>query len=229
MNKKLDLVSAIRLKEELTELVKTYGLDNVKSMLVQIPEQKEELKEEKKVEEKKPLKPLTPPLPPKPEYHLPPNIHNVEEFEIVVNNFATKGKIKPEVLQSIKVFIQNSKLIMSGQYKKIDESFIINLTSKPDTIQVLSPEEDWVRYNGEIIRKQLKHKLRPVGYDFMDSEVEVGKIFDNERHNIVSKENVAESALDNRVLKVLNEGLIIEKKLHINANVVIGSFRPNSY
>jgi molecular chaperone GrpE (heat shock protein) len=63
----------------------------------------------------------------------------------------------------------------------------------------------------------------------MDSEVEVGKAFDPKRHNIVGKEPVADSTLDKRVLRVMNEGLIIGRKLHINANVILGNYQTNSY
>ncbi|MCL5410610.1 MAG: hypothetical protein M1324_02005 [Patescibacteria group bacterium] len=233
MAKKLDLILAIRLQEQLSELIETYELENVKNMLARFHETETEDKKEKalknkkkddaqevkkKAEEKKKQVPS-----------LPPNIRNIEGFEAVINDFAARGKIKPEVFQGLKGFIQNAKLIFSGQYKKVDEAFIINLTSKPDLIQATSPEESWIKYNGEIIRKQLKRKLRLVGYDFMDSEVEVGKAFDATRHNVVGKETVSDSTLDQRVLKVMSEGLIIGRRLHINANVILGNYRPSSY
>ncbi len=224
MGKKLNLILAIRLHEQLSELVETYGVENVREILVQFqaekPKEKAAPPVDKAAEEQKAKQLL--------EAKLPPNIKNIEQFEAVINDFAAKGKIKPEVYQGLKGFIENAKLISVGQYKKVNESFIINLTSKPDSIQAQTPEEDWIKYNGETIRKHLKQKLRLVGYDFLDSEAEVGKSFDVKRHNIVGKEVITESALDKRVLKVTNEGLIIGRKLHINANVIIGSFQPNN-
>ena len=164
MGKKLNLILAIRLHEQLSELVETYGVENVREILVQFqaekPKEKAAPPVDKAAEQQKAKQLL--------EAKLPPNIKNIEQFEAVINDFAAKGKIKPEVYQGLKGFIENAKLISVGQYKKVNESFIINLTSKPDSIQAQTPEEDWIKYNGETIGKHLKQKLRLVGYDFLD-------------------------------------------------------------
>lgn len=229
MGKKLNVELEIRLQEQLSELVETYGLENVKNILGQFVDQNPKTAQDNEVEEAMKKPELAVKHSSQPEQaqksNLPPNVKNIEDFEAVITNFATKGKISPQMAEGIKGFVQNSKLIMSGQYKNVSEDFIVNLTSTGDLISAITPEEDWIKYNSEIIRKKLKWRLRLVGYDFLDSEVEVGKPFDNRRHNIVGKEEVKNPVLENRVLKIINEGLIIGRRLHINANVIVGTYK----
>jgi hypothetical protein len=229
----------IRLQEQLKELIDLYGLDAVKNSLAQIPNQpapqpkqvepkpqaggltavKNSANYQSEIEKEKAEAAAKP--------KLPPNVKTLDEFVRSASTFR-RDKVREYVLQKLKYFVDNARLVEAGEFKKIDSSFAMGLTEKDFFGDIVTPEEDWLEYNANIIKKQIKKKLRPYGYDFLDLEFEVGKVFDPNRHNCVGTEGTDSKFKDGRVTKVVNEGLIIDRVLHINANVIVGKYKPGS-
>ncbi len=226
----------IRLQEQLKELIGLYGLEAVKNSLAQIPNEQHE---QQKIVEQKPQAGVVTAVKNAANYqaeiekekveaeikpNLPPNVKTLDEFVRSASGFQ-RDRVREYVLTKLKYFVDNARLVEAGEFKKMDQSFAMGLTEKELFGDIATPEEDWLHYNANIIKKQIKRKLRPFGYDFLDLEFEVGKSFDPNRHNCVGTEYVDSKIKDGRVVKVVNEGLIIDKVLHINANVIVGKFK----
>lgn len=225
---KLDVQSRIRLKEQLAEMVEIYGVENVKTVLeetadglstnrdssdtsdLNVQGSKKQYVAQTEADKARAAS-------------LPQNASTIEDLEQKLNEFPANTQIRENILTLLKDFITNAKLIMSDQHKNVPESFIIGLTTR-DLFEANTPEEDWIKYNLDTIRKQLKRKLRPMGYNFLDTFWEVGKKFNSKVHNPVKYENVGNPIENGRILKVLNEGIVINNVLHINANVIVGKY-----
>lgn len=239
----------IRLEEQLKELVEQYGISNVKKTVAKIEANPPATKQQnftapKEAPEAEKIAAVQPAVTvdmksdanyqaqieaekmksEKPEPNLPPNAKNLNEF-IESASQLQKDKIRDYVLAKVKEFVDGARLVEVGDYKKIDQSFAMDLTKKELFGEITSPEEDWLDYNITALKKDIKKRLRPLGYDFLDLEFEVGKTFDKNRHNCVGRETVDSPTKDNRVVRVVNEGLIIDKVLHINANVIVGQYK----
>lgn len=224
-NYQLSVEKKIQLDEQVLELVEQYGTENVTNSV-------KELVSKKQISSGP--KPAMPPkisygektaaaTPVRPKSNLPPNARNLREFVTYASQLK-KDKVRPYILDKLLNFVKNAKPILEEDMSKAEESFVLEITEKDIFESITSPEEDWLQYNYNILRKQIKRKLFNFGYDFLDSDFEVGKLFNPLRHNIVGKERVDSRYKDNRVLKIINEGLIIGKRLHINANVIIGKY-----
>lgn len=236
MGKKYSVEDEIRLQEQLKELVEHYGIDKVQRSINKMAGESSK-KEENKTEQEKALtaeannknhlanvereKAM------RAKSNLPPNVKTLTEFVQYASQLQ-RDKVREYALQKLKYFVDNARFVEAGEFKKIDPSFAMDLTEKELFDKITTPEEDWLGYNANIIKKQIKKKLRPIGYDFLDLEFEVGKTFNPNRHNRVGIEAVASKFKDNRVIRVVNEGLIIDKVLHINANVIVGQYKAGS-
>jgi len=233
----LSVEKEIRLYEQLLELAETYGMENIQKVLpqvasglhvneektkkVEIPQvitmqEKRPIHYREQIEQEKEAKEQVP--------KLPPNIKTIDEFIKTASQFQ-RDKIREYILSKLKYFIDNARLVQTGEFKKIDLNFILSLTEKRVFGDVVTPEEDWLEYNFDALRKQLKKKLRLVGYEFLDTDAEVGKMFDPSKHNCIGMEPVETTYKDKRILRVMSEGLIIQRVIHINADVIIGKYK----
>ncbi len=234
--KKFTVEEKIRLQDELQELLEKYGIENVNDVFQQyiasyqgtqklvnqeaqkpvqnqvnesaeqIAVHQRELEKENEAKEK-----------------LPPSVRSVEDFEKGCIEVCSAGTVNPQIINTVKEFLQGSKKIYLNDLS--DKNFIMSLSSELFPERVFNnPAEDWIDYNAERIRTYLKRHLRLKGYQFLDSEVEVGKMYDPRKHNCIEREYVKDSTMDGRVLKLVNEGLIIGKILHINCNVIVGKY-----
>jgi len=205
--------------------VEVYEFGNVKDALTQyaasnntsVPQHETPLKKPNYIEETKEKNTQNKP-------NLPPNAKNLQEF-IQYASLLKRDKVRPYILDKLLIFVRNAKPILEGDMSKVEESFVLDFTEKDIFESITTPEEEWLQYNYNNLRRQVKRQLFNIGYDFLDSDFEVGKIFNPMRHNIAGIEKVDSSYKDNRVLRIVNEGLIIGKRLHINANVIVGKYK----
>jgi len=240
-NKEFNIESEIRLEEQLTELAEKYGTENVKNTLLkliptlvaekiegsiatkQIATQHEVPKKDNvtprhetgsvsvdKQEVKK---------------HLRPNIKDFNGFVLGLHEIQESGKsdISKPIVDYLNSFLTNAKLILDGKHKEVSESFYMDLASRLD-FDLKNEDEEWIIFNLDIIKKQLKAKLRRIGYEFLDNDVEVGQLFNPKMHNCVKYIPTDEKYKDNRIIRVIDEGIIIEGIIHINANVTVGKY-----
>lgn len=243
--KRISVTEQIRLQEELQEMVAEYGFENILTSFERLKQeyaanqnlmhtQKNEelttqieaknqsvqqeaiaLQEKERIEQANKVK-------------LPPNAKNLESFIAGFNEVVASGQINAKIIDISNGFVESAKKILSDDLN--DKNFIMSLTQNVFIDwKFQNPYEDWIDYNIEKIRTFLKRALRLKGYQFLDSEVEVGNKFDPKKHNCVRREYVPNQTMDGRVIKVLSEGVIIGRILHINCNVVVGQYSPQQY
>lgn len=236
MSSNLSTEDQIRIQEEIQELFERYGAENTKDVFEEYlssyksteklkNQQVEEAsqKEAAEITERRVYKPK----PEEPKVQLPLNVKTIDDYIFGLNEVAQSGKVDPGYAANIKTFVEGAQAILKNNFK--DKNFIMGLTGKLFGDRTINnPYEDWIDYNTERIRRLLKKHLRSKGYQFLDSDAEVGKTFDPEVHNCTLKEIVVNPAMDNRVLRVLSEGLVIDRVLHINCNVVVGQYKDPS-
>jgi hypothetical protein len=234
MSKKFTVEEQIRLQGELQEMVEEYGLENVlplfqqyiesyeatQKLVDQQPQPTEHGQDEAMEREKQAAIQQEPE---KPKIQLPPTVHGFEDYIQGLNEVVAKGQIGEDMIEKVREFVDGLKSIYGGDLSNKD--FIMSLTVELFQDRVMeNPYEEWIGYNTERVRKYLKRHLRAQGYQFLDSEAEVGKYYNAKKHNCVKTEPVRDSTMDGRVLKVISEGLIIGRILHINCNVIVGKY-----
>lgn len=235
--KEFTVESEIRLEEQLTELIEKYGAENVRQTLLKLISNLVA----DKVEGANPNKAITTNATPvaqkrvgtvtvddknEKKLNARPNITNFNDFIMGLHQIQSSGKaeISKPIVDYLNNFLGNAKLILDGKNKEVNESFYMGLATRTN-FDLKNEDEEWIMYNLEIIVKQLKSKLRHIGYVFLDNDAEVGQIFNPKIHNCVKYDYTDEKFKDNRITRVVDEGIVIEGFLHINANVIVGKYK----
>jgi hypothetical protein len=227
--KEYSVESRLRVEEQLTELIEKHGLDNVRetfsSLIPNFVADKYEGQAKALNTTKKQTNPVTV-NENNDKLTARASVRNFNDYILGLNKIQQSGKaqISKPIIDYLNSFLNNAKLIFEGKYKEVGEAFYMSLAARVD-FDLKNEDEEWIIYNLEIIVKQLKNKLRRIGYVFLDNDAEVGQLFNSKIHNCVKFIETDESIKDGRIIRVIDEGIIIEGILHINANVAVGRLR----